>query len=451
MNALYRNNPSFQQRRGQVATFFALSFVMVMVFLLIVLNTGLMTRDKIKIQNTADLAALVGANVQRFNLNRIDEINDKIETTYLFFEGLLANPYTASYCAITQATCGQANGGAAPAQIQSTIDKYKALTALNGVLGPLGIPVVDNPEPPAFSACQAFCGAKDSTYAHLTLLAYLTIQMNYQSQIMGIVQKANSKAYDYAKLTALAAPNVPVDVKRQLLQHFGSRFPTPQQMVKDYNGGGLRFDYGSDGQMESLNEIYRISANDSQPLYIPKISTIPLVSYRGTYSPCVTGGLTFDAAMPCFNGTFQLPMIVPVPYKIIDTGDVTPSFLTAVSYSPQFLFNKIAARKLPDAQDPFKPGRIFNDSGTNQNVNLFDMLLGKVPFAPSDNRQFMSAWAAARPYGGSPENGGYDGAKLIGLASRAIHEVVQEFGIKAKQTTADQSAEHTFTENDFLH
>lgn len=402
-----------RSQSGQVATFFALSFVMFMVFLALLINTGFLSRDRIKIQNNADLAALVGAQVQRFNLNTVGELNDKIDTAYKVLQTTLANPITASPCVMRFTTCNQAG-----------------------------------------MACNQFCSNLDAAYAAALAGSYSAAQAQYAGQIMTIITQANSKAYHYAKQTALHTANLPLDVKRRLLRKNGVALPA-ERMVEMYDRGELQDDYDLDGTSESLAQIYKISANDQQPLFMPEPTSKIVFRYRRFYNPCGTpfaqGGGTEPCALPITQST-GVPLPLVVAHKIIDRGDITPSFITAVSYSPQYLINKTPLRALPDAATPWQPGEIATAPGSQQSAYLFDVVSGRVPFATQVGaRQFMSAWSAARPYGGAADRGGYDGAKLIGLASKSLGEVVHDFGIAQQLGDEQGQSQHQLTERDFLH
>jgi hypothetical protein len=384
---------------------------MFMVFLAMIINAGLLTRDRMKLQNTADLAALVGGNVQRFNLNTIGDLNDAIETAYIATQALLANPITSSPCAMQFKTCSSAGG-----------------------------------------SCQVYCKGADREFASAVAATYSATQAFYMNQIMSIVQHANGKAYEYAKKTALAAPNMPIDIKRQLLKASGGNLPGVEQMVKEYDRGSLQYDYAMDGQVESLRDIYKISANDQQPLFIPDVEIMILLTFMWDYNPACEGILASGGDGPCYIGSpggIEIPKIVA--YRIKDTGDLTPSFITAVSYSPQYLFNFIPVRAMPNPENPLAPGDLFTAPGSTESVKLFDSLMGKVPFTTNPNaRQFMVAWAASRPYGGSPAKGGYDGSKMIGLASKSVGEIAHALGISVP-IGGNGEGEHNLTEKDFLH
>src|SRR5262249_46374141 len=88
-------------------------------------------------------------------------------------------------------------------------------------------------------------------------------------------------------------------------------------------------------------------------------------------------------------------------------------------------------------------------------VRLFDFLLSNPfgPDAPGTSRQMMTVMALAKPYGGNTVEGGYEGAKLIGLASKSIGEIVQNLNLMqvAAPDIGISGAEHIYKEEDFLH
>ncbi len=401
-----------QKQHGQVVTFFALSFSFFLVLLMMLINTGILTRDRIKLQNSADLAALVGANVQRINLNEVGKINDSIETAYIATQAALSNPFTSSPCTYNGATCNSTAG-----------------------------------------ACNLVCRSQDNIARALIIEGYLAHHSYAASQIGAIVSGANAIAYDLAKRTALAGPNLPVDIRRAIRKRYGGNFPSATDMVRQYDRSGLQFDYSGTGDVSPLNAIYTVAANDSQPLFEADVDQGVLIGYIGIYNPCASGPLVVLDASPCFIGNWAPILPIPVPKTIEDKGSITPAFMVSLAYSPQFNFNlfKAPIRRLASSRGPFKAGEVVVNT-TGKEAQLFDLLLGTQPFGSSlFNRQFMTAWSASRAYGGSPSRGSYEGAKLIGLASKSIGEVVHDWNIGFDMVSPETGASHTFTERDFLH
>ena len=73
-----------RRETGQLALGLAAAFTMVLAIFGLVLRSGLVTREKMQLQQTSDFAALAAADVQRHYLNRIRELNRQIEQD--FFE-----------------------------------------------------------------------------------------------------------------------------------------------------------------------------------------------------------------------------------------------------------------------------------------------------------------------------------------------------------------------------
>ena len=85
-------------------------------------------------------------------------------------------------------------------------------------------------------------------------------------------------------------------------------------------------------------------------------------------------------------------------------------------------------------------------------VNLFDRLMGTLKSGnEAQQRQFMRTLSASRPYGGKPDDGGYKGAKLIGLASQMTGEIEHAMPVEFTEYLQETGALHEFTERDFLH
>ena len=71
-----------KRNSGQLAIGLAFSFATVLAMFLLVFQSSILTREKMKLQQTTDLAALVAGEVQRRNLNRIQELNEEIKKAY---------------------------------------------------------------------------------------------------------------------------------------------------------------------------------------------------------------------------------------------------------------------------------------------------------------------------------------------------------------------------------
>lgn len=400
---------------GQMAVFFAIAFTFFLVMMMTIINAGILTRDRIKLQKTADLAALIGANVQRLNLDQIGEHNRDIKKYFEYTRLFLKEPITASFCFQKQITCGES-----PTR-----------------------------------ECKYFCSSMDSAIAEAQLNLYHAKHTQYMNQMLMMIHDTNAKAFEYATLTALGGPNLPHDVRRTILKKQGGRYPTLNKMKQRYESGGFHYDYNNDGDYERLKDIYSITNLHPAPLYKPKLETKKMWTFIGQYAPCVVL-LAFDAATPCWQWKYLLkPGELPV--RIQDAGGLTPAFFNEIKYSPQYDFNlfKFPIKMGPDRDNPFVPGKVVQGKNANSLAMLFDILLGKPPLSGSlKKRQYMRAWATARPYKADRDasTGEYDGAKLIGIASKAIGEIDQDLNIQMPFAMEETpNTQHLFTERDFLH
>lgn len=73
-----RSGRNLRNQRGQAAVLVALSLFCMVIFLALATNVGIVVNDRIRMQNTADLAAYAGSFEQARALNRMTEINRRM-------------------------------------------------------------------------------------------------------------------------------------------------------------------------------------------------------------------------------------------------------------------------------------------------------------------------------------------------------------------------------------
>lgn len=65
-------------QRGQAAVFSALGLFTMVLFLALAVNSGILVNDRIRMQTSADLSAVAGANVQAAGMNKMADLNNEI-------------------------------------------------------------------------------------------------------------------------------------------------------------------------------------------------------------------------------------------------------------------------------------------------------------------------------------------------------------------------------------
>ena len=410
--------------RGQVVTFFALSFTFFLVLLTMIINAGILTRDRIKLQNSADLGALVGAAVQRENLDLLGELNQRIEDAYDFLKTNLNNPAYAAPCLVAQITCGQVGG-----------------------------------------LCQAQCNLLQTALSEAMISAYLDYHAELTNIMIDIVYQTNGTAFEMAKRTALAAQNLPVDIRRQVRKHHGGQYPDAKTMAERYDSGDFNYNYAGGQDSDPLNAIYKVKGIDEMyqdleyedvPMFEWDIDTKSVTTWTGIFGLSCGAGPTFQPQNPCTNIPLAAPTEVDVPARMRDLGNLTPAFAFAVSYSPQFnanLFpNKVRELKRFEEADYLGQSSIVVDPSGVREVSLFDRLLGTLRRSNSQvERKWMHVVSTSKPYGGEPTKGGYEGAKLIGVASHRSGDTVQELPVSFQDYMESRQIFQQLRAGDFLH
>ncbi|MEZ4704643.1 MAG: Tad domain-containing protein [Bdellovibrionota bacterium] len=371
------------QPKGQLAIGLAIAFAGVLAIFGLVFQSSLDVRQKIKLQQTTDYAALLAANVQTINLNRIREVNEKIEVMWKTTNTALA----PSFCLMAGFS-----GFTAPRS-------RAAIATINTMLGK------------AYTTCDQACDGYDEHRRKQIMRSYQTIRSELASNILSSVTGANNIAYSRVLDTFLAPSNLPHSLHLALEKKMGSNFRL-EDVRRAYLQGELRMQSSSvDSDRYEYNVLNQYQRD---PLFIPenekRMFRYPNYYYADSYDPST---LTPYCELP----TPQGPKVSSSEVKVVKKGDYTTHYLTGVEYLPPVsaFENKLNIF----VRDPETGEEISGQSG--RSIALFRRSM------PMETR------AAAKPFGGTfPEKGDlsgliskgtvgeeFQGAKLIGIADRA--------------------------------
>ncbi|MFH1017572.1 MAG: Tad domain-containing protein [Pseudomonadota bacterium] len=379
-----------RRERGQLTLGMAAGFAMALAILGLVLRSGMITREKMKLQQTSDLAALVAADTQRNWLNRLREINQEIDKLYREFNtAILANPTPCLTIAAAIA------GGWDCIRLPKVAD----------MLSSVDIPgAASNALPPM---CQTSCPHFDNFYRATLVTAYGIKQAMLMGLAVKVIEQANQVANDDALATFLAPPNLPFGLQKILDRKYNGNVTTAA-VRQDYDSGRLSDTYAV------------IDANKDLPLFQAKLEgrsfKWPTALYASFFTP--------PPATTCFCAPVGTgyPGLAMVAGKITKTGDYQTSFFTGVQYTPRKediekfgLFYKQADSKRPyfgeESQDSSGAKLpLFTQRRSMAALSLAKPYGGKFPRAAANPFSFTDA--------GDPGTD-FEGAKLIGLADKA--------------------------------
>jgi hypothetical protein len=183
------------------------------------------------------------------------------------------------------------------------------------------------------------------------------------------------------------------------------------------------------------------------------IETKDVKTITGVFGTTCGSGPSFQPQNLCASPPIFFPQDVEVPVRMRDLGSLTPAFTFSLSYSPQFNANLFAAKvREPKNADFLGQSSIVVDASGAREVSLFDRLLGTLNRSNSQvERKWMRVVAAAKPYGGSPTAGGYEGAKIIGVASHRSGDTAQELPVSFLEYMESRQIIQQLNAGDFLH
>ncbi|HLG18208.1 MAG TPA: Tad domain-containing protein [Bdellovibrionota bacterium] len=396
--------------KGQVALGLAFSFTAVLAVFGLVFNSSLITREKMQLQQTTDFAALVAADVQRHNLNRIRDYNEGIETAFEVLQSITMAPIPM--CALKFIRGGTTYVGllrdTAPYTALSTADvsdlTKKASEAASEELRKSGEKALEQGDKATESVCSPLCHPVDAFYRNLAIRTYSAIRMDYAAKIMTILQDANKNAFEYAMSTYLLPDNLPIGLRVYLEERLGRRL-TPELLRSEYEKGSLK------------DKFQLVQASSDTPLFLAEDEMRQLIYWQFRYDGIPPN--MPDSAGKCWQPTFYYPIPTLTMAKVSRGSGYTTSFVAGASYTP------------PDWEDVFQKFRIYLTDPANKDPNKLIRSLREDERLFSE-RHGMHTLALAKPYGGKfPVSGNvlnpldhgdlgakFEGAKLIGINDR---------------------------------
>lgn len=421
---------------GQVIITLLGAYIFFLVLAAIVLNSALLTQEKIKLQNTADIGAFAAAEVQRLKLNRIRQANRVIEALWRQTQMKLLLP---GPCYMPWANC------------LTTVDCHicPMLDALqNGLI------------------MQDYLG-QWLQYRDLLLGPRDQRQGNGSRELQGDILNANLQAGIAALENSLLEKNLPPQLAEQLRKTFGGHYPPLETLLRLYTdpqeqGPDLGLgDLNGDRRSDTLKEVYQpIEAFSHLPFSKWQVEIRPtqgwLYYYQPTWAACGAAAPNAKPVIQCSRATIPIPVwalarIIPnwplggIPTRFYTDPEFKPLYVHGLLYHPLLSF------------DLFIPkGEVASRAGS--------WLPPRNPFAvwvsPSERqsipRRSMVAIAAAMPTGGrppGPKTGDvgeeYTGSRLVGLNDQGI--AAQQLQLISKftdgQITVDQLKEALFLKN----
>lgn len=297
-----------RNEKGQMVVFLAAGFAFFLILFSIILNSSVLTYQKVKMQNTLDLAVKTAAQLQRDHLNTINAYNRAILPHLIAYEANLANPLWLYPC-----------GPPASCPLCSTCRKYDAGTRI-------------------------FLGAM-----------YKGFRDPYADSIINEIKNTNKKAYDAILQVLLNAYNLPGDIKAVIKKKYGN-VPESKKLADIYNTE--KFDFDGNGKMETIKD--RFNLNDSMvgyPLFKPEVE-IKYLPYFYYYYHSTCGLMGNKCTV------WWIPLVMPATGRIFkDKGSHEPHFFTMLEYYPIHdlnLFN-ILKRKETDRKTGLTKEKIFSE------------------------------------------------------------------------------------------
>ncbi len=412
---------SFQN--GQLAIGLAVAFTSILTIFSFVFQSALTTNEKMKLQQTTDLAALRGAHVQRVNLDLIRQENEAIEQLFTFYSVLLKS----SPCNLlihperhTMHTLG-------PAVARAITPIYAALRNFSSD--------EDLTDRAAFPNCDSICDRFD-TAAHNLIAATYEYGLNqipgarrliytlagllgedipteflafgrsgFARNIQNRIETANDYAYARSLEIFFDMKNLPLGIRKKLGGDTGSYVSSSE----------IRWKYE---QGEFAEDLAYLDVQQGQPLFYAgeEIALLDALGYGYPTSPPPTS--------QCYWGLPQSYRAINTKAKVVRVNDYPTSFFAATLYNPPY-WNELYNPKLrnPNVQsEDFGQALSYQGDAAGESARLF-----------AKERTPMMAYAFAKPYGGSFPTAAtpffslltrgsvgeeFEGAKLIGIADQ---------------------------------
>jgi hypothetical protein len=413
-----------RRERGQLAIGLALAFTAICAIFGLIFNSAMMAREKMRLQQTTDFAALVGADVQRWNLNHIRDRNKTIEDLYAAALILVALPY-APYMASSECTA------------------FKGTATALSLAG----------EDFSSATCDKAGHAIDRFYRSQIVDAYNKVRDQLAADSLNVVGKANEKAHQRAMEVFLVDKWLPHGLRRTLAKMMGQN-PSPTAIKDAFEAGELGdtlkiSDSGSASNVVPLFQAVEESRNFTVFHYFYDTIEILTPAYK---CDCIGGFIPEVYSLDSHSSKAKVVRA--------DDSNFTTNFLVSATYNPPNTFvDKTFAYllKKPDSARGKTGSEILDpDQRPMRIFNVNDKATG-------EKKATMQTMSLAKPYGGTFPKGGkavlsvtynfgeigdeFKGSKLIGIAD---HEELEGFKLWEDQDFPLDNGEFLLTE-DFLH
>jgi hypothetical protein len=333
-----------RNQKGQIAIFFAVGFVFFLVLFLLVVNSSILTAQKMKIQHTADISAIAASAYLVNVANRANSLNRAIEDLYKFTQIQLLNP-VGYHCVINPA-------------INCT---------LTGC------------------TCAVTCSGKDAIWKKFWLGFYTGWRTILAMKVRAQFEDGYKEAYKLVQDVALSKENLPADILHYYKEHGG--YPGIEALKKSYEAKTIKFK----GNFASLKDIYYIpepktADGDWLPLYREDIGesideSRLFITPKWVYNFCNVVSLFCNDPTPCLRSPIPIPIPVPTSVKVLKVGSKEVFYFSAISYQP---LNALNLFRIPFKQpDNFvfaqkKRKYLFSESQTLTAIALAKPADGKL-------------------------------------------------------------------------
>lgn len=385
-----------RRERGQLAVGLALSFTAICAIFGLIMNSAMITREKMKLQQTTDFATIVAANVQRENLHHIQKRNEEIEALYLAAYQVVALNWADIDIILPTP------------QIPREVFIAAVETKTQGQVVPT-------------SCAQGGIDYDHWVRENIYVPQYKALRDLLANDITNVVYKANETAHEHVLRAFLIDQNLPHGLRRILAQTIG----------KNPTRGAIRSAWDSG----LLSDYLEISDTSEMPLFFPASEGRQFNPPKYAYRDELCGNCQTASCWPCclpsgMNSLGGLPDSLDSEAKVYRLEGYRSNYLVRATYSPPNTFidrtfshhlKKPKARSGPNSQIK---------SFDNRPLRLFDIN----ETDDSDSKKALEAWAQAKPYGGEFPTAGFpywplgipidagsvgsnfDGAKLVGIA-----------------------------------
>lgn len=413
---------------GQLAVGLAIGFACILAMLGLVFQSTLYTRDKIKMQTTADYAVLIAANNQADNLNKIRELNQAINTAFRGAQALVQPSYALIWQVATY--YGVAEGAAALAASSATMGEVSG------------------------GDCSSLGQKVDQYYRKKIITAYNLARNQAASSIISAIKDSNKLSFNQALNIFLAPENLPSGLYLELQKQLG----------KGYKLASVKTEYDAGNLSNSDDFSYDVlSENKDDPLFIPKNEPRMFTYDKWTYytGPCPESVTTYSPC--CFGPVVGMPGVTLSNARVVRATDDTTYFLSGTRYIPPLSIIQKMLKigvKNPDKKDD-KFGQDIKVGINN------DTLFRKID---KNKRTMFQVLSAAKPYGGTYPKAGFiadstgisgtagdkfTGSKLFGIADTTETQGIRVFradgSIDKKDYQGNVTDSVPYYAEDFLH